>query len=370
MARHGIPINFGEAGAFFAPGDGAGKPCLPDILISLLARFAPPQATTTALGLLDTDNRSDSQLALVTFDDSLWVYDELSTAVAGVNVVVPNPAPTAGRWLRLVSGTGTSTVLGSPAATTAALTAIASANRGDGEFVGVTSDNSLWQFSAASSAAAVTGLVLVPDVGTGRWFRVDAADVAITANIATTTALKGIAAAVRYEGQLALVQADGSLWRFVSASTSADTTESLVLVPTAGSGRWHRVDKHVDLKLVLDRTAADGATLFTVPVGFRLRPTVPFWEISTLFTTANAGVAGLSTSNAAGSTKGDLLGGAGLDAAASLTAGLIGGTAGTKIATVTPGLVLVAGDTIRWDKTNAFTAGAGFAHVPVNLEAL
>jgi len=59
-------------------------------------------------------------------------------------------------------------------ANAAALTAIAAADRTEGDVVMLTSDGSLWRFSAASTAADTTGhLVRTPDVGTGRWLRID-----------------------------------------------------------------------------------------------------------------------------------------------------------------------------------------------------
>jgi hypothetical protein len=182
--------------------------------------------------------------------------------------------------------------------------------------------------------------------------------------VADFTALKAIAAADRANGTQALKLDDGSLWRFASASTLTGD-DLLVATPAAGTGRWLRADRIVDLKLPVVYTAADAAVLYTVPAGFRLRPTVPFWEVTTAFTTGASGAAGVSSSNAAASTKGDLLGGASLDAAASLTLGLIGGTVGAVIGA--PATVLVGGNTILWDKTSTFTAGAGFAHIPVEV---
>jgi len=186
----------------------------------------------------------------------------------------------------------------------------------------------------------------------------------VAAPVTDFTALKAIAAGSRANGTLALKLDDGSLWRFAAASTLTGD-DLLVAAPAAGTGRWIRVDRIVDLKLPVVYTAADGAVLYTVPAGFRLRPTVPFWEVTAAFTTAATGKAGISSSNAAFSTDGDILGGASLDAAASLTLGLIGGTVGAKVGA--PATVLVGGDTILWDKSSTFTAGAGFAHVPVEV---
>jgi hypothetical protein len=184
------------------------------------------------------------------------------------------------------------------------------------------------------------------------------------APVADLTALKAVAAADRSNGTLVLKLDDGSLWRFASASTLTGD-DLLVAAPTAGTGRWIRADRIVDLKLPVVYTAADATVLYTVPAGFRLRPTVPFWEVTTAFTTGATGKAGVSSSNASFNTAGDLLGGASLDAAASLTLGLIGGTVGAKVGA--PATVLVGGNTVLWNKSSTFTAGAGFAHVPVEV---
>ena len=184
------------------------------------------------------------------------------------------------------------------------------------------------------------------------------------APVADFTALKAIAAANRASGTLALKLDDGSTWRFAAASTLTGD-DLLVAAPAAGTGKWIRVDRVVDLKLPVVYTAADAAVLYTVPAGFRLRPTVPFWEVTDAFTTGATGAAGISSNNAAFNTDGDLLGGASLDAAASLTLNLIGGTVGAKVGA--PATVLIGGNTILWDKTSTFTAGAGFAHIPVEV---
>ena len=70
--------------------------------------------------------------------------------------------------------------------------------------------------------------------------------------------------------------------------------------------------------------------------------------------------------NAAFNTQGDLLGGAAGDLAAGMGTGFKGAV-GAKVAT--DGLVVLeAGDTIIFDRiVDAYTAGAGFAHIPVQL---
>lgn len=185
---------------------------------------------------------------------------------------------------------------------------------------------------------------------------------------ANAAALTALTASQRADGMMAMLD-DGTKWRFDAASTAADTSGNLVLTPDAGTGRWMRADNFVDIKLAVGFATADAAVLFTVPVGFRLRPTHPFWEVTTAFTGGSSSAIGLSSSHAAASTKGDLLGGASGDVLAGLTAGLKG-TVGTSIADGST-IALVAADTILFDRiTSVFTAGAGFAHVPCEVIAL
>lgn len=120
------------------------------------------------------------------------------------------------------------------------------------------------------------------------------------------------------------------------------------------------------LALPVDFTKADAAVLYTVPTGIRLSVGRSFWEVTTPFTGGSSSAIGLSSSNAAYNTKGDLLGGAAGDVLAGLTAGFKG-TIGAKVASQGV-IVLVGGDTIRFDRiVSAFTAGAGLAHIPVQL---
>lgn len=190
-----------------------------------------------------------------------------------------------------------------------------------------------------------------------------------SSQVADRTALAAIAAADRYDGQLVVVQSDNSLWRFESSSSASDTTQSFVVTPGAGSGRWLRADKFVDIKVAVDFNTADAAVLFTVPVGFRLRVVRPWWEVTADFTGGSSSTIGMSSSQSPYNTKGDVQGGAAGDALAALTAGYRGGTLGTDLGT--QGLmVLDAGSTVRFDRiTSAFTAGTGFAHVGFEVMA-
>lgn len=293
--NYGFPTDFGVGGAYLPTGAGTSTD-LKTLLLQLFGQFGRA-ADATALAALDEDNREDGRFVFQISDNTFWRYDADDTSSAGANVVVPDDAPTEGRWLRVTGGAGAATfVVGAP--------------------------------------------------------------------VADFTALKAIAATARSNGTQVLKLDDGSVWRFAAASTLTGD-DLLVAAPAAGTGRWLRVDRVVDLELPVVYTAADATVLYTVPAGFVLRPTVPFWEVTTAFTTGATGAAGISSSNAAFNTDGDLLGGASLDAAASLTLGRIGGTVGAKVGD--PATVLVGGDTILWDKASTFTAGAGFAHVPVEV---
>lgn len=185
-------------------------------------------------------------------------------------------------------------------------------------------------------------------------------------SVADTTALKAIGAGSRYDGKLVLVRADGSLWRFASTSVLADTSEQLVIAPSAGSGKWLRADKAFTMKLPITFATADAAVLHTVPAGFVLKlATNPYWDVATAFTGGSSASIGLSSSRSGYSTKGDLISATLL---AALTAGIRAGTIGDKIDTVTEfqALFLEAGQTLRHDRiVDDFTAGAANVCVPV-----
>lgn len=126
------------------------------------------------------------------------------------------------------------------------------------------------------------------------------------------------------------------------------------------------------LEFPITFATANNAVLFTVPSGYRLFIEDAFWEPTVSFTGGASSAIGLSSSNAAYATAGDLLGGATGDVAAQLTAtptapikSGAGRTIGAKVAT---GVCLVAGDTIKFNQiTSAFTAGAGQVHIKYRL---
>ncbi len=117
---------------------------------------------------------------------------------------------------------------------------------------------------------------------------------------------------------------------------------------------------------------ADATVLYTVPAGLRMHIVDAYWEPSSSFTGGASSAIGLSSSNAAYNTRGDLLGGAGGDVAAQLVASATSpwasGAGRTIGAKVSRGILLIGGDSVRFDRvTSAFTAGSGFAHLKYRL---
>lgn len=132
------------------------------------------------------------------------------------------------------------------------------------------------------------------------------------------------------------------------------------------AGVWERLPAATAfaLKLAVNFGTADAAVLFTVPTGKRMLIERTFWEVVTGFTGGSSSAIGLSSSQTAQSTKGDVLGGASGDVTATLgTAGVKGGTLGADFGT-NGVIILEPGATIRFDRvTSVYTAGAGFVHV-------
>ncbi len=195
-----------------------------------------------------------------------------------------------------------------------------------------------------------------------------------SAGVATKAALAAITAANRYEGMLVQVQADRTLWTFDADGTaSEDEAQDLIIEPDAGDGQWVAVDKAKVLKIPISYANTDGEAIFTVPAGFVLRLTgQPYWEVTTGFTGGSSSAIGVSTSVTGYTTGGDILGGASGDVAATLVAGdaipgTIGGELGDQVGF--HALALVEDDELQFDRiTSAFTAGAGFVHVPVAIQ--
>jgi hypothetical protein len=171
-----------------------------------------------------------------------------------------------------------------------------------------------------------------------------------------------------------LVQlASGEMRTFVFHDTSALTTDGdqLVIIPTAGTGRWlAKAGQMVNLSLAFAHDTADTTVLYTMPTGALLFMGRglggAYWEIDVDMTGGSSSAIGLSGPTPH-NTKGDLLGGSGGDVAATLTAAL-SPALGTVGADVAAGIRLKAADTIKFDEiTSSYTAGNGRARVVAYL---
>lgn len=194
--------------------------------------------------------------------------------------------------------------------------------------------------------------------------------------VADMTALKAIAATGRADGMIVGVIAGTGggweLWRFSAASAAADTTESLVATPAAGTGRWLRLPGDVTLTLPITFANADNSTIFTSPAGSLFHPREAWFDVTADWTGGVASAIGVHCSVVGWDTKGDILGGAGGDVAATLVAASfprMTGTIGTKLATRTLGrLIMKAADTLKFDRiVSVFGAGTGNVRVVGDL---
>lgn len=186
-------------------------------------------------------------------------------------------------------------------------------------------------------------------------------------------AIKALPAKYRCDGMLVMSNDDGSLWRFAATAAQAtDVAEELILVPSAGSGRWIRRDASFIAKLAIGFATADAALLLTMPENFVARiHAFPYWENTVAWTGGSSSAIGVSSGKTGYNTKGDILGGAAGDVTANMGAGLKLGTIGPKFDTLVEwqALLLVEGDSLRFDRiTSVYTAGAGFACVPLTVE--
>lgn len=195
--------------------------------------------------------------------------------------------------------------------------------------------------------------------------------------VANMAGLTAIAAANRINGMLCYVISDtageGSVWRFHSTSTAADTSVNLVASPDVGSGRWLRQGATVNLYLAVTKDTTDNATIFTVPVGARLHPREAYWQVNTSWTGGTDAAIGVHASPTGWATKGDILGGTGGDVLATLvsTDTRMVGTIGTKLETREDGrLIMIAADTFKFDRiVDAFTAGVAKVRILCDLLA-
>jgi hypothetical protein len=64
------------------------------------------------------------------------------------------------------------------------------------------------------------------------------------------------------------------------------------------------------VKLAISSATADGAVLWTVPAGHRVRIVHAHWHVTTAFAGGSSSAIGIDSSNAAYNTAGDILGGA------------------------------------------------------------
>jgi hypothetical protein len=62
-------------------------------------RYLGAVATTAILQTVTLVHRYTGMLAVVTADNSIWMYDADSTAAASASVLLPDDSPAAGRWI-------------------------------------------------------------------------------------------------------------------------------------------------------------------------------------------------------------------------------------------------------------------------------
>jgi hypothetical protein len=122
----------------------------------------------------------------------------------------------------------------------------------------------------------------------------------------------------------------------------------------------------IHLKLAIDKTMANNATLATVPTGLKLQILSAYWEVAVSWSGGTNSAIGVNSDDTDYATAGDILGGAGGDVAATLVStGRVykGGTIGAKFGT--NGIVVVgSGKLIRYNKVvDTFTAGSGYVHI-------
>lgn len=217
--------------------------------------------------------------------------------------------------------------------------------------------------SDANRVAVLMGLKITGATGAGSIF----------GSVADVAALKAIGSASRADGQVVMLRDTGSLFRFVAASTVAtDVAEKLVIIPTAGTGRWIRMPGAFTLRIPIAFGMADGDKILTVPAGYVLRLTgAPYWDITTGWTGGSSSTIGIASDHSGYATAGDLLGGASGEATAVIgTTGVKAGTIGPKLDTLTEfqAFFLDALESLTYEEiTSAYTAGTGFACFPVSF---
>jgi hypothetical protein len=125
------------------------------------------------------------------------------------------------------------------------------------------------------------------------------------------------------------------------------------------------------LRLPITFATANDETLYTVPAGMSIA-ILPYcmWEVTTAFTGGTSSAIGVSSDLAPHETAGDIHGGATGDVLATLVAGFKRGTQGASFTAAPNCVVLTAGKLIKFNRiTSAFTAGAGYIHLPAIVVA-
>lgn len=192
----------------------------------------------------------------------------------------------------------------------------------------------------------------------------------ISGAVADRAALSAVPAASRAAGQVVMVLEDRSTWVFDATGTAdEDSGQNLVVEPDAGAGQWLRADQSFIARVPVGFGNTDGEAVWVIPAGFAVRFIgLPFWDNTTAWTGGSSSAIGLSTDVTGYTTKGDILGGATGDVEAGLGAGVKAGTLGGEFDDHVglQALVLLEGNEVQFDRiTDAFTAGAGFACLPV-----
>lgn len=166
-----------------------------------------------------------------------------------------------------------------------------------------------------------------------------------------------------------LVRLDDGRTFYYHPTSELDGDDIFVITPNGLTGRYILAPGVQRVPLTVTAALADAAVLATLPTGFIGQVIRGDWGTpTTSFTGGTSSTIGLSSSNAAHNTKGDLHGGASGNLAAALAdTAFMPGTIGADIAA---GAFLVGGNTILYDEiTSAFTAGATVAGLTFNVIA-
>jgi hypothetical protein len=164
----------------------------------------------------------------------------------------------------------------------------------------------------------------------------------------------------------------GGQGRYIFLPTSASPDNNagqLVIVPTAGTGRWIRRDPIIDLVLPVTSATADAAQLCLVPAELTLAPAYAaiMLEVTTVWAGGTAAALGLSMVTPSIARNKGALAGAAAGTAGFTSVCFFQLTLGSQFA---PGIqqapILCPASQIQFDRFGAvfFTSGAGNLHVP------